>query len=382
VTTDSPVYDALVIGGGFYGCEIALFLRRHGFGRVRLVEREPALLTRASYANQARVHNGYHYPRSFVTAWRSHQSFARFVADYHFAIRSDFVQLYAVARHRSKVTPTQYQHFMRDIGAPFAPARPEYRALFDPRTVAAIYETEECAFDAAHLRTHFSRALPTAGIQTSLGTELVRVLPDGGKVIAELRSPTGTERVAACWLLNCTYARANFTVGQPGQLQTPLKHEVAEIALITAPDELTDLGVTLMDGPFFSCMPFPAGNCHSLSHMRYTPHGAQGDNTGAKDPLRALEDGPPVSRAHLMVADAARYLPCLRGGRYQRSLFEIKTVLARQEVSDGRPVLVRQEFASPGMITVLGGKLDNIYDVCAKLTSVLNIGAARGCTTA
>ena len=32
--------EAIVIGGGFYGCETALELKRLGFGRIVLVERE------------------------------------------------------------------------------------------------------------------------------------------------------------------------------------------------------------------------------------------------------------------------------------------------------------------------------------------------------
>ena len=51
--------DAVVIGGGFYGGCLAAFLAER-FRRVLLVEKEPDLLTRASFVNQARVHNGYH----------------------------------------------------------------------------------------------------------------------------------------------------------------------------------------------------------------------------------------------------------------------------------------------------------------------------------
>ena len=60
-------WDAVVIGGGFYGLYLAEFLA------VRLppgaaVRAGRGLMRRASYANQARVHNGYHYPRSVLTA--------------------------------------------------------------------------------------------------------------------------------------------------------------------------------------------------------------------------------------------------------------------------------------------------------------------------
>jgi glycine/D-amino acid oxidase-like deaminating enzyme len=64
--------EAAVIGGGFYGLYLAEYLAAR-VGRVLLFEREPGLMRRASYANQARVHNGYHYPRSVLTALRSRE---------------------------------------------------------------------------------------------------------------------------------------------------------------------------------------------------------------------------------------------------------------------------------------------------------------------
>src|ERR1700754_599973 len=105
-------YQFVIIGGGFFGCAVALHLRRTGFERILLIEREADLLQRASYANQARVHNGYHYPRSFLTACRSRINLPRFCRDYDFAVRKDFVALYAVATSRSKVIPQQFERFM------------------------------------------------------------------------------------------------------------------------------------------------------------------------------------------------------------------------------------------------------------------------------
>ncbi|WP_431274094.1 FAD-dependent oxidoreductase [Variovorax ureilyticus] len=77
------IFDAIVIGGGFYGATIAIYLTEHrGLKRVALIERESGLMRRASHNNQARVHNGYHYPRSFITAFRSRVNLPRFVRDW------------------------------------------------------------------------------------------------------------------------------------------------------------------------------------------------------------------------------------------------------------------------------------------------------------
>lgn len=68
-----------------------------------------------------------------------------------------------------------------------------------------------------------------------------------------------------------------------------------------------------------------------------------------------------------MVRDASRYLPAISNMKYQRSLFEVKTVLVKSEGDDGRPILFEEYFKLPGFYSVLGGKIDNIYDVYEKL---------------
>jgi len=74
------------------------------------------------------------------------------------------------------------------------------------------------------------------------------------------------------YVLNCTYSGIN-QINKASNLQiVPLKHELTEMALIEMPEELTRSSFTVMDGPFFSIMPFPARGLHSLSHVRYTPH--------------------------------------------------------------------------------------------------------------
>lgn len=372
--------SAVVIGGGFFGCMIAVHLRASGVPRVTLCEREPRLLARASYSNQARVHSGCHYPRSFLTAYRSHVNFQRFSSEFAPALNRDFTCVYAIAARRSKVRATEFERFMHDIGARYERAASGYRGLFDPRLVAAAYIVDEYAFDASKLREILGAQLARASVDVRLGTEALRVRPEGERVRVEVSSATRSETLEATMVINCTYARTNWTVRESSSMSR-LKHEIAEIALMEVPRELEDVGITVMDGPFFSCMPFPAEQCHSLSHVRYTPHGNICDPDGALDPLLRLLE-PSTSRAASMLADAARFVPVLRQSRHRKSLFEVKTVLLHHEVDDGRPILLRRDFAHPAVLSVLGGKLDNVYDVLAELDRVLGIQGARAATEA
>src|SRR5262249_41764851 len=165
--------SAAVIGGGFFGCSLALALRARG-ERVTLLEREGDLLLRASANNQARVHGGYHSPRSILTGLGSRLNYPRFVADFAACIDRSFRHFYAVARRQSQVTPRQFETFCRRIGADLGPAPAEVRAWFDPELVEKVYEVEEHAFDVDRLRETMRARLQEARVEVQLATRAVR----------------------------------------------------------------------------------------------------------------------------------------------------------------------------------------------------------------
>ena len=141
----------VVIGGGFYGCMLAAHLAESG-DRVILCEKHDSIMGRASLANQARVHNGYHYPRSLLTGLRSRVNFPRFVREFRDCIDSSFDKVYAIAARHSHVTARHFVNFCTRIGAPLRTAAPRIRDLFDPHHIEAVFEVEEYAFDAVRLK--------------------------------------------------------------------------------------------------------------------------------------------------------------------------------------------------------------------------------------
>ncbi|MBN1083307.1 FAD-dependent oxidoreductase [Pseudomonas sp. 1079] len=362
-------HDAVVIGGGFYGAAIAIYLaRQRGFKRILLIERESALLMRASYNNQARVHNGYHYPRSFTTAYRSRVNLPKFVRDWPLAIKQDFTKLYAIARRNSKVTAKQFERFCREIGAGIKPAEPSLRALFEPRLIEQVYWVNECAFDTSQLSIWASRELKESGVQVHYQTRVVaiskgRLAPL--EVVVDLAQ--GEQQAFSCrYVFNCTYSGLNQFGGAFPGVGLGLKQEITEMALLQMPPALENVGVTVMDGPFFSMMPFPARGLHTLSHVRYTPHLHWNDLQGL-DPYQKLGQYDRATRVDKMLRDVGRYIPEVLKAKHVDSLFEVKTVLLKNEGDDGRPILFEKHTGLPGAYSVLGGKIDNIYDVLEKL---------------
>lgn len=367
--TSQTQTDALVIGGGFYGSVIAVYLaKERGLKRVVLLEKEQALLTRASYTNQARVHNGYHYPRSFTTAYRSRVNLPKFVHDWPQAVKKDFIKLYAIARRNSKVTARQFERFCHEIGASLNPASPALKKLFSPHLIENVYVVEEYAFDTRQLARWVHDELCECGVDVRFETRATSIsrTADSTLCVTTRDAKGHIETISSRYVFNCSYSGLNQLDGDFPRIGMSLKQEVTEMALMRMPPALNDIGVTVMDGPFFSIMPFPARGLHTLSHVRYTPHFNWDDERGI-DPYQALDEYDRETRVSRMVRDVGRYLPDILNAEYVDSLFEVKTVLLKNEGDDGRPILFEKHADLPGCFSILGGKIDNIYDVLEKM---------------
>lgn len=359
MTSATRSYDFIVIGGGFYGCCLALFLRSIS-ENVLLVEAGEALLTRASRVNQARIHTGFHYPRSFITAARSAALSDRFAHDFPEAVVDDFRMLYAIARRRSKISAGRFFKMFTAMQAPIRPAGEMQSALFNRETVEGVFECREHAFDYSVLRRLLAGRIERSGIDVRMQTGVEAAEDRLGDVVLSLTDGTS---VTAPRVFNVTYAQINQVLRTAGLPLAPMKHEFTEIALIEPPPELGGLAVTLMDGPFFSTMPYPAEKLYSLTHVRYTPHRSWLDETAGESAYKVGAMLTPESRARHMILDSQRFLPCLREARHVKSLYDVKSVLLKNERDDGRPILFQRKPSTSRITSIMGGKIDNIYDL-------------------
>lgn len=371
---NSVAYDAAVIGGGFYGLSLALLLRER-MSRVVVLEKDEIPCRRASFVNQARIHNGYHYPRSLMTAVRARVSYSRFIADFPECVEDRFKKYYAIPWTMSKVTAHQFVQFCRRIGAPILPAEPEVKKLFNPDRIEEVFAVTECAFNAHRLRDAVLARAAERGVEVLCGVEAHRVAtgPEDQLTVA-CGSAGGALSMRARLVFNCTYSQINRLLTNSGLPEIPLRHQLAELAMVRVPEHLREMGITVMDGPFFSVMPFPALGMHSLTHVRYTHHHEWSD--GPERPYmngdEYLQSVHPQTRFHHMVRDAARYVPSLAESRYEKSLFDVKTLLPRSRQNDSRPILLRNDPSLPGLYSVLGAKIDSVYDVQESIEALIS----------
>jgi len=363
-------FDTIIIGGGFYGLRTALFLYEDlGIKNILIIEKENATMTRASYVNQARIHNGYHYPRSVLTAYRSRVNFTRFVDEYRPAVVDDFVKYYAIAKNFSKVNAKQFKAFCEKIDAEITPAPSEVADLLNEDLIEAAFTVKEYAFNAHNLRDLLLERIGQCPEIILKAGEEVDKIEKGSKDLLAVQ--TNKARYESRYVLNCTYAQINNLHRRSGIPLVALKHEIAEMCLVKLPENLKDFSITVMDGPFFSIMPFPTTPYHTLSHVRYTPHMSwlDDEDTPAEryDTYRYHAQLKLKSGYTQMYADVVRYIPALKGMEYASSVSDVKTVLRKSEDDDSRPILFKPDHGFNGYTCIMGGKLDNIYDVFEEL---------------
>jgi glycine/D-amino acid oxidase-like deaminating enzyme len=372
-------FNVAIVGGGFFGCRAALLLARCGY-QVALVEQENSLLQRASQYNQSRVHNGYHYPRSFMTAAGSHRHYKRFQEEYTSCLIPGIQHIYAVARQQSKVNAYQFRRFCGQVGLPLSSPSLAHQKLFDPQYVEETFLVEEMALDTVKLAALLNQQVHAEpGIRVFVGTTCVKLGPR--EKIVQLITTAGT--IKADGVIIAAYAGLNPLLKASGLTPPALKAELTEMAFVRPPVPLQNMAITLMDGPFFSLFPFGGEKgVSTLSHVRYTPHvAASAEGEGWYDLRREYEKNQ-LTRFPFMRNDAARFVPAIRALEYVESLYEMKVVPVRNEVDDGRPILFREHTGilggkAPYIVSLLGSKLDSIYEWEALLAERYPAGAEK-----
>lgn len=379
--------DKIIIGAGLYGLYAALFCAKKG-QTVTVLEQEKAPFTRATYINQARVHMGYHYPRSLSTAMKSAGYFKRFTEEYDFCIHSQFQQIYATSSRFSWTDAKEFSKFCKDAGIPCMELPVEQ--YFKEGVCDGAFLTQEYTYDAHILRDYLLEQLKAyPNVNLRYGQQIQRIVKRE-KSFELLTVENGLEEwLEAPFILNATYASVNQVLklleGVEAEL-FPLKYELCEIILCKPNDALRKIGLTVMDGPFFSIMPFGRTGYHSLTSVTFTPHKTCyeaaphfpcffGQNeSGAESGVEAFCtrrrlgncnfcENRPKSAWEYMSALARKYIREDFTFEYDKSLFSMKPILKASEIDDSRPTVIRYASTEPTFLSVLSGKINTVYDL-------------------
>jgi len=361
-------YDRVVIGGGLFGAYSSLLLSRMGHS-VLLVEQNTELMGRASYVNQARLHTGLHYPRSIVTAKESLNYYKTFRERFPTAV-FDFHQIYAISKHNSKTSGRDFLAFIDRLNINYEVI--DESQYFNSGTVNLALSVEEPTFDAKILRNLLLEEINLSqNLELNLNTSVI-----GG----EIRESESTlllsdeAEVKTAGIVIASYAGINPIRKLLGLPMLPLTFELAEIILGTVTSEMMGIGITVMDGPFWSIMPFGNTGAVSLTSVGNTPllksktlpvFQCQSRRTDCT-PLRIADcnncDVKPSTSLTHHIQQMKLYLKNQEFFTPKDRLVTVKSILSTTEIDDARPTLIQKE-PNLNVWTVFSGKVSTLFDL-------------------
>lgn len=365
-------FDYIILGAGIYGLYAARLLGRKGLS-VLVAEYEDGPFQRASWINQARVHNGYHYPRSVSTARKTAMYYQRFNDEFSFAINRSFKKIYAISAVNSLCNAAQFKKFCEYVGIPAVEINPEL--YFNRQYVEAAFETEEFAFDPFMIRDFLmSGVKETGNVEFIFSARLTGIEKKNG--LYALVFNGGQTRAEAPAVLNATYASINQLLARFGFAPVKIKYEICEVIMVDVDARLAGAGLTVMDGQFFSVMPFGLIGKHSLTSVAFTPHLSSYDTLPVFECQDVNPECTPMQLANCntcparpktafpyMAQLAKKYLSDGTKMKYDSSLFAIKPILLAAELDDSRPTMVMRLTEEPSFTSVLSGKINTVYDL-------------------
>lgn len=312
-----------VLGGGWYGCHIAAYLRFLGC-EVELHEIGSRLFNGASGSNPARLHLGFHYPRSLSTRAACQDHYREFMDAYGHLTRGIPVNVYAVAEHRSVVDFGTYCQVLRGEVQYITVEKPAELGL---HKVEGALLTGERHIVIDQARKFFDQTLLDS-VKYGVG-------------------PLDVEADAYDWTIDCTFcARDGVNID---------RYEPCITALLEGP---TDRAVTIMDGPFPSIYPWneAEGLC-SLTSALYTPLAKCRTYEGAQAVLAATTVDDTRERVHAMREQIGEFWPASRDlFRPAAPLFGIRAM----PLSGADARLVDIVRTSERRLRVRAGKIDSI----------------------
>ena len=313
-----------ILGGGWYGCSLSLGLIADGH-EVELHEVADRLFAGASGGNPARLHLGFHYPRSGLTQAACQEHHAEFMTLYGHLTRGVPVNLYAIAAQDSLVDFRSYCDTLRGK-VEFVTVRPHEFGL---QNVEGAVLTGE-----RHIIIDEARGWFTAQL--------------GGNV--KFDAPAGVpDNPGFDVTIDCTFC-AN-------DAENIDRFEPCVTALLEGE---SDRAVTIMDGPFGSIYPWnEAKRLSSLTSALYTPISKTCRTWAeARGILDRQTKADLDARGNVMLDQMTGFWPEARD-RYRIADYKLSIRAMPRSAADARLVDVVRLGAQ--LLRVRAGKIDAVF---------------------
>jgi len=346
--------NIVVIGCGVFGALAALRLAQDGH-KVTVVERLDAPMQGASRNNQNRLHLGFHYPRSLETARQCIAGYQRFVDEYADCVLQGFQNGYFIASNGSFTTPEDYLKFCQTAGLDFQEmAVSDFPVRIE--NVGLCIITGEGVYDSRLVGEKIMRRFIDTQITTFFGNEVVGIENKGDHFTLKL---SAGEVLSYDGVVNASYANQNTLNGLAG-FKTP-RRQFEYTAVPILETSFGEVGMTIMDGPFMTVLPYGKTGDHLLYNVKNSVVDTQITPQLPADWLDI--DQSPFSKLDKMayfeqfISDCSAFIPELQNARLKGFLEGPRMVLRNVDDTDERPSMVN--WVQENYVSVFSGKTDH-----------------------
>lgn len=372
-------FDVAVLGAGIFGCLTALELSKRGF-KVTLIEKSNEIMMGASTNNQNRLHLGYHYPRDRQTAMQCQKGFADFIKRFPESILSDFDNAYFISNFDSKVDFQEYLNFCKSVELKLESVD---RSKFDVSVdnVQGGILTDEVVYDSDILKEKITEDLISAEISLLVNSKVEGISVEKNGFIVEASS----QSIRSKAVVNCTYANFHDFNSKLGVEEKELQFELTIVPIVTWRKGKPPIGITVMDGPFFTILPYgKKENQYLLYHVAHsvyktyvgTSYPKQWDNLDS-----LLSDSIAKDIFENMVESSSHFVSDIETCEFKDYLTTIRVVLANSNDSDRRPTLINKMAIQPPFYSVFSGKIDHSVwvakDIAARISNDIEVGDSK-----
>lgn len=330
---------ALVIGGGIFGVCAAVELAKSGV-ETHLIEQNNELMQGATSVNQNRFHLGYHYPRSAATAKQCLEGACSFKEYFGSALIDLKENYYAIGKSGSKVSFEQYKKFCKGLGLPYQEKYPSEQILNSSEVTGCIAVNEQI-INLPKMKQIAEILLKQAGVKVLLNKKFEE-----------------SDKKEFQFIVNATYSNLDIVNDILKLPVRKFRYDVCNVAVLKLPKQLSSIGVTVMDGEFYSILPY--GN--TPYHLLWSVKGSA---------IRSVSTYPPQNSS-TKIADFrdGTYVPLLKQAKLVEVLRVVKVLRPDVELSDER-VSDLIDYGN-GNFAILSAKLNTCVLTARRIASIVN----------
>lgn len=355
----------LIIGAGLFGCCAASELAVYGHD-VTLIEQDSSLMNRASKCNHNRIHFGYHYPRSVLTAKQSIDGLLSFLIHFKDAIVTDFPNYYAISKEGSNVSSNDFVQFCEEAGISYIEEFPEEKFL-NRELLESSFRVNEPVFDYFALREIVKSKLAHKNIQLFFSTKCtgLRAL-DKSLMLARLSSAQGERIDEFDFVINATYAGLNNVNKMLGVKELDLLFEDVMIPVLGKIDAPA-IGLTIMDGEFCTIMPRGNKEQFLLYHVKSS---VLNRSKNMNDATLSLGEEATIVRQDRILKDCQAFMPFIGGAEILDCYRTTRAVVENR--ADARLSELHVYEGHKNYVSILSGKISTSMKTAIQLRTLLN----------